>query len=76
MKLTPTYLHLRNSLTFSGFSPGKLRIGAFGEVIFTTAMTGYVESLTDPSYNGQILVFTYPLIGNYGVPANKFWESK
>jgi carbamoyl-phosphate synthase small subunit len=40
-----------------------------GEVVFTTGMTGYIESLTDPSYRGQILVFTYPLIGNYGVPA-------
>src|SRR5664279_3557164 len=39
-----------------------------GEVVFYTAMTGYPESLTDPSYTGQILVSTYPLIGNYGVP--------
>jgi carbamoyl-phosphate synthase small subunit len=39
-----------------------------GEVVFNTAMTGYVESLTDPSYRGQILVLTYPLVGNYGVP--------
>ncbi|MGQ0384068.1 MAG: glutamine-hydrolyzing carbamoyl-phosphate synthase small subunit [Gammaproteobacteria bacterium] len=39
-----------------------------GEVVFNTAMTGYVESLTDPSYRGQILLLTYPLIGNYGVP--------
>jgi len=39
-----------------------------GEVVFNSAMTGYVEALTDPSYCGQILVFTYPLIGNYGVP--------
>ena len=39
-----------------------------GEVVFNTAMTGYPESLTDPSYAGQILVMTYPLIGNYGVP--------
>ena len=39
-----------------------------GELVFNTAMTGYVESLTDPSYRGQILVMTYPLIGNYGVP--------
>ncbi|PIS39590.1 MAG: carbamoyl phosphate synthase small subunit, partial [Candidatus Nealsonbacteria bacterium CG08_land_8_20_14_0_20_38_20] len=38
-----------------------------GEIVFTTGMTGYVESLTDPSYAGQILMFTYPLIGNYGV---------
>jgi carbamoyl-phosphate synthase small subunit len=40
-----------------------------GEVVFNTAMSGYVESLTDPSYRGQILVLTYPLAGNYGVPA-------
>jgi carbamoyl-phosphate synthase small subunit len=39
-----------------------------GEVVFNTAMTGYPESLSDPSYKGQILVLTYPLIGNYGVP--------
>ena len=41
-----------------------------GEVVFNTAMTGYPESLTDPSYAGQILVVTYPLIGNYGAPSN------
>jgi len=40
---------------------------ALGEIVFATGMTGYVESLTDPSYAGQILMFTYPLIGNYGV---------
>jgi carbamoyl-phosphate synthase small subunit len=40
-----------------------------GEVVFNTAMTGYVETLTDPSYAGQILVMTYPLVGNYGVPS-------
>lgn len=40
-----------------------------GEVVFNTAMNGYVETLTDPSYRGQILVCTYPLVGNYGVPA-------
>jgi len=39
-----------------------------GEVVFNTGMTGYVETLTDPSYRGQILVMTYPLVGNYGVP--------
>jgi len=39
-----------------------------GEVVFNTAMSGYVEALTDPSYRGQILVLTYPLVGNYGVP--------
>lgn len=53
-----------------------------GEVVFNTAMTGYTESLTDPSYKGQILVSTYPLIGNYGIPSDekefgipKFYES-
>ena len=40
-----------------------------GEVVFNTAMSGYVEALTDPSYRGQILVLTYPLVGSYGVPA-------
>lgn len=40
-----------------------------GEVVFNTAMTGYPESLTDPSYAGQLMVLTYPLVGNYGVPA-------
>ncbi len=42
-----------------------------GEVVFNTGMVGYPEALTDPSYRGQILVFTYPLIGNYGVPADQ-----
>ena len=40
---------------------------AFGEVVFNTSMTGYQEVLTDPSYSGQMVVMTYPLIGNYGV---------
>ena len=47
-----------------------------GEVVFNTGMVGYPESLTDPSYFGQILVLTYPLVGNYGVPEKDFWESK
>lgn len=47
-----------------------------GEVVFNTGMAGYPESLTDPSYYGQILVLTYPLQGNYGVPKKEFWESK
>src|SRR5258708_20344647 len=46
-----------------------------GEVVFATGMVGYPEAITDPSFRGQILVFTYPLIGNYGVPDKKFWES-
>ncbi|MEW5937124.1 MAG: glutamine-hydrolyzing carbamoyl-phosphate synthase small subunit [Candidatus Thermoplasmatota archaeon] len=46
------------------------RASVSGEVVFSTGMIGYPESLTDPSYRGQILVMTYPLIGNYGVPGN------
>ena len=43
---------------------------AVGEVVFNTAMTGYQEAVTDPSYAAQIITFTYPLIGNYGVSAD------
>ena len=46
-----------------------------GELVFSTGMVGYPESLTDPSYEGQILISTYPIIGSYGVPDKKFWES-
>lgn len=65
------YLRLENGKVFQGYSFGKY-IDADGEVVFNTGMTGYPESLTDPSYSGQILVFTYPLIGNYGIPKFKF----
>ncbi len=68
-------LYLSDGQTFSGFSPN-WQAGAYvGEVVFNTGMTGYEESLTDPSYGGQILMFTYPLIGNYGVGSSKTWES-
>ncbi len=60
-------LTLEDGTTFVGKSFGYEGSSA-GEVVFNTAMTGYPESLTDPSYKGQILVLTYPLIGNYGVP--------
>jgi len=60
-------LVLENGQEFPGWSFGADQATA-GEVVFNTAMTGYPESLTDPSYKGQILVATYPLIGNYGVP--------
>lgn len=42
-----------------------------GEVVFNTGMVGYPEALTDPSYAGQILVLTYPMVGNYGVPGDE-----
>jgi len=51
-------------------------VHAAGEVVFNTGMTGYVEGFTDPSYAGQIVVLTYPLVGNYGVPDKKSWESE
>ena len=61
-------LILADGTTMTGQSVGPVE-AVTGEVVFNTAMAGYVETLTDPSYHGQILVCTYPLIGNYGVPA-------
>jgi carbamoyl-phosphate synthase large subunit len=60
-------LILEDGSRYEGTAFGSLR-NTSGEVVFNTAMTGYPESLTDPSYAGQILVSTFPLIGNYGVP--------
>ncbi len=60
------YLILEDGRTFPGKSFGAV-VETTGEVVFNTAMTGYQEILTDPSYAGQIVVMTYPLIGNYGV---------
>ena len=59
-------LILENGLTFEGKAFGYLK-DSVGEVVFTTGMTGYQEVLTDPSYYGQIVTMTYPLIGNYGI---------
>ena len=58
---------LDDGSVFHGKSFGYEKATA-GEVVFNTAMTGYPESLTDPSYSGQLMVLTYPLVGNYGVP--------
>src|SRR3989344_2252597 len=63
-------LILENGDEFKGFSFGAEH-SVSGEVVFSTGMVGYPESLTDPSYKGQILVLTYPLIGNYGVPGKE-----
>lgn len=60
-------LELEDGTRFEGKSFG-YEAPTSGEVVFNTAMTGYPESLTDPSYEGQILVTTYPILGNYGVP--------
>lgn len=66
-------LILDDGSRFSGKSFGYEKPVA-GEVVFNTAMTGYPESLTDPSYAGQLMTLTYPLVGNYGVlllPSNR-----
>src|SRR5690348_13940033 len=63
----PGVLVLEDRAMFSGLHFGA-PTAATGEVVFNTGMVGYPEALTDPSYLGQILVLTYPLIGNYGVP--------
>jgi carbamoyl-phosphate synthase small subunit len=65
----PIFLVLEDGSAFGGFSFGAAG-STTGEVVFNTGMVGYPESFTDPSYRGQILVLTYPLIGNYGVPKN------
>ncbi len=68
-------LILEDGTRLEGTSFGCGLSGA-GEVVFTTGMVGYPESLTDPSYGGQILVMTYPLVGNYGVQSKITWESE
>ena len=59
-------LILENGERFSGEMFGEIK-DIVGEVVFTTGMTGYQETLTDPSYAGQIVTMTFPLIGNYGI---------
>ncbi len=66
-------LILSDGTTFTGQSFGA-NVDSDGEVVFSTAMVGYPESMTDPSFKGQILVTTYPLIGNYGVPSEELNE--
>lgn len=68
-------LVLKSGEVFYGEAPAEQENISFGEVVFNTGMVGYAEALTDPSYSGQILVFTYPLIGNYGVADSDTWES-
>lgn len=69
------YLLLENGKVFEGKSFGAGG-DVTGEVVFTTAMTGYLETLTDPSYYGQIVIQTFPLIGNYGVIPEDFESRK
>ena len=69
------YLLLEDGRQFFGESLGR-RADTLGEVVFNTSMTGYQEVLTDPSYSGQIVVMTYPLIGNYGINSQDPESSK
>ncbi|TYZ60446.1 hypothetical protein PybrP1_009397 [[Pythium] brassicae (nom. inval.)] len=64
---TPAVLEFEDGSRFHGYSFGAPR-STSGEVVFTTGMVGYPEALTDPSFKGQILNMTFPMIGNYGVP--------
>ncbi len=72
--MSKAYLILANGKVFEGKSIGA-KGKTVGETVFTTGMTGYLETLTDPSYFGQIVTQTFPLIGNYGV-INEDFESK
>merc|ERR1719495_2135575 len=60
-------LTLKDGTVIKGYSFGA-EVSTSGEVVFNTGMVGYPESLSDPSYTGQVLVLTFPLVGNYGVP--------
>ncbi|MHA1680232.1 MAG: glutamine-hydrolyzing carbamoyl-phosphate synthase small subunit [Promethearchaeota archaeon] len=64
-------LVLKNGMVFKGTGFGASGSEASGEVVFNTSFANYPDSLTDPSYNGQILTLTTPLVGNYGVPSYK-----
>ena len=75
MTYKPASLVLEDGSVFSGRAFGA-ESSAFGEVVFNTSMTGYQEMLTDPSYAGQIVMPTYPLIGNYGINERDFESRK
>ncbi|KAJ3141390.1 hypothetical protein HK100_007426 [Physocladia obscura] len=70
-KATTATLFLKTGEAFDGISFGYEGASIAGELVFQTGMVGYPESLTDPSYRGQILVITFPLVGNYGVPSRE-----
>ena len=67
---TDCYLALEDGTVFRGESVGA-EGAAFGEAVFTTAMTGYQETVTDPSFAEQLVCFTAPMVGNYGVAAGR-----
>lgn len=69
--MNKSYLILENGMVFEGQNFGSNK-DVIGEIVFTTGMTGYLETLTDQSYHGQIVLQTFPLIGNYGVIPSDF----
>lgn len=73
--MTKAIITLEDDTSYEGYSFGAEKSAA-GEVVFSTGMVGYPEALTDPSFYGQILTLTFPLIGNYGVPVEDFVEGK
>lgn len=75
LDLNPAQLSLEDGTKFSGWTSLLKNQSVSGEVVFTTSIVGYPETLTDPSFTGQILVFSYPMIGNYGIPDSSNWES-
>ena len=72
----PANLVLADGSIYKGYAFGATNISTYGEIVFNTSMTGYQEILTDPSYSGQIVVSTYPLIGNYGINRDDFESDK
>ncbi|KAF9431575.1 hypothetical protein BGZ76_000134, partial [Entomortierella beljakovae] len=71
---TVATLVLQDGTSYQGISFGAETKSIAGECVFQTGMVGYPESLTDPSYRGQILVLTFPLVGNYGVPSRELMD--
>lgn len=71
----PAQLVLEDGTAFSGRAAGAPGVSA-GEICFTTAMAGYEEAVTDPSYSAQVLVFSYPLVGNYGVDESRMESNR
>lgn len=75
-ELIPSRLALEDGSVFRGFAFGARGVDSEGEVVFNTAHCGYQEAITDPSYAGQILTFTAPMMGNYGVAADDYESQK
>ena len=77
-RITESHLVLADGTTFEGEAVGHAPAAVWspGEVVFNTVLAGYQEIITDPSYAGQIITFTYPHIGNYGVNARRRRERR